>query len=207
MSDQKPFAEIIESSLHNWLAQSWQWNNFPASGSLVTIQAKKYLLFGIVYQVQTGSMDPIRYPFPYKKTEEELLQEQPQIFEFLKTTFSCLSVGYSVFAEATSDKKDENKIYYQLPPQPAQIHAFVQPTSRQQYQEFFKDTDYLHLIFSFSSILGNIDELLLAILKQLTENKVMTENIFEQFINTFCLLNGNDYCRLRLFLQRTNNLF
>ncbi len=94
LSPNKPFAEVIESSLHGWLAQSWQWDTFPSFGSIVTIQGKKRTHFGIVHQIQTGSMDPVRYPFPYQKTEEELLKEQPQIFEFLKTTFSCLIIGY-----------------------------------------------------------------------------------------------------------------
>ena len=79
------FSEVIDSSLHGFTAQSWQWDDFPAFGQLVTVQSGTRTLFGIVYQVHTGSMDPVRYPFPYQKTEAELLAEQPQIFEFLKT--------------------------------------------------------------------------------------------------------------------------
>ena len=78
----KPFAEVIESSLHTWLAQSWQWDETPTFGSLVTVTTPKWTLFGLVATVQTGSLDSMRHPFPYKKTHEELLTEQPQIFEF-----------------------------------------------------------------------------------------------------------------------------
>jgi len=63
------FAEVIESSIAGFLAQSWQWDNFPTFGSLVIIKEKRRTLFGIVHQVQTGSMDPMRYPFTYQKTE------------------------------------------------------------------------------------------------------------------------------------------
>src|SRR5690349_14278413 len=98
----KPFAEVIESSLHGFLAQTWQWDNFPAFGSLVTVTSNKRTHLAIVHQIKTGSMDPIRYPFPYQKTEEELLAEQPQIFEFLKTAFSCLTIGY----------QEKGKLYY-----------------------------------------------------------------------------------------------
>ncbi len=196
MAEIKPFAEIIQSSLTTWMAQSWQWNDFPIFGSLVTIETKKRILFGIVFQTQTGSMDPIRYPFPYKKTEEELLQEQPQIFEFLKTTFSCLTLGY-----------EENKsIYYQLVPEPPQIHAFVHNASESQYQQFFKSEQYLHLLFNFSGLIGNLDELLLALLKQLTLHNSLKEDHFSRFIETFSLLNGNDYRRMKLFLQRMDSL-
>ena len=89
----KPCAEIIESSLQTFLGQCWQWDIMPQFGSLVIAQNGNRPLFGLVYQIQTGSMDPTRYPFAYQKTHEELRAEQPQIFEFLKTSFSCLCVG------------------------------------------------------------------------------------------------------------------
>src|SRR6478609_5317855 len=88
------FAEVIESSLQGFTAQCWQWDNSPTFGSMVTIAGKKRTLFGLVHQMHTGSTDPVRYPFAYQKTEEELLREQPQIFAFLKTSFMCLIIGY-----------------------------------------------------------------------------------------------------------------
>ena len=137
MKDSNPFAEVIESSLHGWLAQSWQWNTFPPFGSLVIVETKKRTLFGIVHQIQTGSMAPVRYPFPYQKTEEELLEEQPQIFEFLKTTFSCLTIGYH----------EKSRLFYLIAPEPPQIHSFVSPASQEQSCRFFSNNHYLHLLF------------------------------------------------------------
>ena len=80
----KAFAEVIESSLGVFTAQCWQWDYFPEFGSLVQVKSGGDRILGVVIQVQTGSMDPMRYPFPYQKTEDELRKEQPQIFEFLK---------------------------------------------------------------------------------------------------------------------------
>lgn len=188
----KAFAEIIESSLTGWLAQSWQWDDFPAFGSMVTITTKKRVLFGIVHQIKTGSMDPVRYPFAYQKTEEELLAEQPQIFEFLKTTFSCLVLGY----------REAGKIMYQLAPEPPKIHAFVEPIENDLFKEFFYSNRYLHVLFGLSNQVVNLDELLLAILKQLEKYNILSKEKIEQFIEAFSLLNGNDYRRLKLFLQR-----
>lgn len=197
MENNKPFAEIIESSLTGWLAQSWQWDQFPSFGSLVVIQTKERTLFGIVHQIKTGSMDPIRYPFAYQKTEEELLQEQPQIFEFLKTTFSCLTIGF---------QEQENNIIYQLAPEPPKIHAFVHPASQQLYKKFFHTEQYLHILFGLANTLFNVDELLLAILKQLDDQKILTPPVVNNFIDTFSLLTGNDYRRLKLFLQRVQHI-
>jgi len=192
----KPFAEVIESSLTGWLAQSWQWDTFPSFGSLITVEDSKRTLFGIVHQIQTGSMDPTRYPFVYQKTEKELLKEQPQIFEFLKTTFSCLIVGYC----------EKGTIIYQLAPEPPKIHAFVSRVSQELQREFFSTNRYLHILFALSSQLFNIDELLLAILKHMADAKICNEEKIEQFVDTFRLLVGNDYRRLKLFLQRAENI-
>ena len=194
---QKPCAEIIESSLATWISQSWDWRTTPAFGSLVVVEHAPYILFGIVYHIQTGSMDPIRYPFAYQKTEEELLREQPQIFEFLKTTFSCVLVGY----------QEKGKIFYQLPPEPPRIHSFVAHASTMQYKHFFAHEQYLHVLFNISSTINNLDELLLALLKTMRAMNCITERSTEKFLETFSLLTGNDYRRMKLFLQRAHVFF
>lgn len=193
----KPFAEIIESSLHNWLAQSWEWDEFPQFGSLVTTESNNRMVFGIIYQVQTGSMDPIRYPFPYKKTEEELRREQPQIFEFLKTTFSCLTLGY---------QENHGNITYLIAPEPPKIHSFVTPIADNLAKQFFSSHNYLHILFGMSSGIGNVDELLLAVLKQQVALKIVSEESLDNFIQRYSLLIGNDYRRIKLFLQRAQPL-
>ncbi len=192
----KPFGEIIESSLGHFLAQSWNWNEMPSFGSLVAVQTKKRTLFGLVNQIQTGSMDPARYPFPYQKTHEELLAEQPQIFEFLKTTFTCTPLGY----------QERSKIYYVTPPEPPLIHSFVAPLEAQEGREFFASDNYLHLLFGANAHTGSLDDLLLAILKYQKDLGILKEEKVSSFIHTFSLLTGNDYRRLKLFLQRASDI-
>jgi hypothetical protein len=191
-----PFAEIIESSLHHWLSQSWQWNQFPVFGSLVTAKTKKRILFGIVYNIQTGSMDPTRYPFTYQKTEEELRTEQPQIFEFLKTTFSCIVVGY----------QEHNNIVYSVAPEPPTIHTFVSSASPSISKQFLSNYNYLSVLFGQAGTIGTMDELLLAILSYQKSLNVLTQEQLDAFITQFSLLTSNDYRRLKLFLQRVQNI-
>jgi len=196
MKNNKAFAEVIESSLQGWLAQSWQWNQFPTFGSLVAIETKKRTLFGVVHQVQTGSMEPMRYPFPYQKTQEELMRDQPQIFEFLKTTFSCLTLGY----------QEKGSMYYLTAPEPPPIHSFVMPMDQETARQFFCNPTYLHVIFGSANQLFNLDELLLALLKHQREVEVFSEKKINAFINAYSLLTGNDYRRLKLFLQRVEHI-
>jgi hypothetical protein len=194
--ESRAFAEIIESSLQGWVAQTWQWDNFPPFGSLVSVQQGSRTCIGLVHQVKTGSIDPVRAPFAYQKTEQELLQEQPQIFEFLKTTFSCLSLGYL----------ENGKLFYTLAPEPTKIHAFVAPASAQLSTQFYNSPDYLHLLFGFAHHVENIDELLLALLKNKAQIQLLTPAHLEGFMATYALLTGNDYRRIKLFLQRVQRI-
>lgn len=191
----KAFSEVIESSLHGFTAQCWQWDNFPAFGQLVTVAAGNRTLFGVVHQVLTGSMDPVRYPFPYQKTEEELLAEQPQIFEFLKTTFQCVIVGYQEGAG----------ILYLVAPEPAKIHTFVCPATPEQCRRFFNRQDYVHLLFGATALQG-VDELLLALMKHQATLGLVNDTMLNEFVENFSLLTGNDYRRLKVFLQRMASL-
>lgn len=185
------FAEVVESSLTSWTAQSWQWDTFPEFGSLVCVQTKKRTLFGIVNQINTGSMEPGRYPFTYQKTEEELLAEQPQIFEFLKTTFSCITLGFM----------EHEVMVHQRAPEPPKIHAFVGALTPEEYKQFFFSSNYLHLLFGAPGI-ENVDELLLALLRTAQKQQILCEDKLQEIIETTSLLIGNDYRRLKLLVQR-----
>lgn len=189
------FAEIVESSLSSWTAQSWEWDSFPEFGSIVMIPEKKRTLFGIVYDINTGSMESGRYPFPYKKTHEELLKEQPQIFEFLKTTFSCIALGY----------KEHDIIFHTFAPKPPKIHSFVGPLDSTDLKQFFISPNFLHLIFNNPHI-ENEDELILAIIKNLTKQNLLSSEKKDVLIETYSLLIGNDYKRIKLFLERVQNI-
>ncbi len=195
MNTSKPFAEIIESSLQTFTGQCWQWNKTPQFGSLVIVENGLTPIYGLVYQIQTGSMEPGRYPFPYQKTHEELMAEQPQIFEFLKTSFFCLALGY----------EQKSKIHYLMPPEPPKIHSFLTIASSEQYRLFFAQNSYLPLIFGYSGPI-NIDELLLALLKGQNEQKILKNEDLTDFIHTYSILTGGDYRRLKLFLSRTENI-
>lgn len=192
-----PFAEVIISSLQQWTAQSWQWNVRPDFASLMVVQDGNRTIFGLVQSIQTGSWQTERTPFPYQKTEEELLRDQPHIFEFLQTTFTCLTVGHV----------DEGlPIAYQYALQPPKIHAFVRPATPDEAQAFFSDDRYLTMIFGAQNDQCNLDELLLALLKQRSTESQLSHEQFKQFIDAYCLLTGNDYRRLKLFLHRAQPL-
>jgi hypothetical protein len=186
------FGEIIESSLNNFLAQSWRWDHAPSFGSLLVAHTETRTIFGLVSQVKTGSMDATRYPFAYQKTEEELRREQPQIFEFLKTTFSSIIIGY----------QEKGRIFYVLAPEPPKIHTMLRAASDQEYKNFFISDHYLSLLFSSGGMDIHIDELFLAIVRHHAQHGLLYQERLEHMVTTFSLLTNNDYVRLKLLLQR-----
>ncbi len=192
MDHKKPFAEIIESSLSSWQAQCWQWDDPPAYGSLLTISTPSRTLFGIVHDIVTGSTDTNRAVFTYKKNEEELKRDHPHIFEFLHTTFRCLALGYS----------ENNRIQYQLAPEPPKIHSFVSYATTEELTHLFAHEQYLHMLFTHAHQIFSLDDLLLSLIKRMNNLNLLNEERLQRFTATFSLLTANDYRRLKLFLQR-----
>jgi hypothetical protein len=189
------FAEILESNISSWRAQSWEWDKIPEFGSLVTATSNDRIIFGIIYDITTGPIDSIRQPVTYKKTEEELLAEQPQIFEFLATSFACIAIGYT----------ENEKMFYNIPPQPPKMHTFVDYATNKEYEQCFAHQHFLHILFN-SNIPFNIQELLLAIIKHQLHRKTLTKNSLNQFIESFFLLNKNNYLQTKMFLSRLQQL-
>src|SRR5688572_1232002 len=172
MKPNKPFAEIIESSLATWKAQCWSWDTFPAFGSLVVVERNTISHIGVVCGIETGALEQGRYPFTYQKTEEELMAEQPQIFEFLKTSFSCLTLGYTA----------GHTVYHQLAPEPPKIHSFVSPAPADLVNRFLASPAYLHLLFAAQGSC-NLDELILALVRYKAEHAPYTAQTLEKFID------------------------
>lgn len=189
------FSEILESSISSWQAQSWLWDAIPEFGSLVTATSNGRTIFAIIYDISTGPIDPIRQPVPYQKTEEELLKEQPQIFEFLTTSFSSITIGY----------QENGKFFYNLPPQPPKIHTFVHYATQEQYEQCFASEQFLYLLFN-STLPLNLQELLLAIIKHQLDRKTLTKKRLNAFIESFFMLNKNNYLQTKMFLSRLQQL-
>ena len=184
--------EVIESSLHIWQVQTWQWDTVPAFGSLVSVQSGDREIIGVVYGIETGSSDSSRVPQTYQKTEEELRREQPQIFSLLRTKVACLTLGY----------RQNGHIQYALAPQPPKIHAFVASVDSAESVEFLGKSLFLHTLFSCESMVDNLDELLVALVRECADKQILDALMIGEFVKTFSLLSGNDYRRLKLFLTR-----
>ncbi len=191
--------EIVESSLATWTAQAWNWKAFPPFGSLVVAHSGSSTIFGIVHSITTGALDGNRTPYIYQKTEAELLAEQPHIFAFLKTHFTCATIGF----------EKNGAIITQLSPEPPRIHAFVCLATIKHYNHFLHKADFLHVLFS-AQLTYPIEEILLAFIAHIITNNIIPaaqlREKLHSHIDTFYSSINNDYRRLSLFVQRIEQL-
>lgn len=198
MSAQHPaFAEIIESSIVQARGLCWTWSNLPHLGSLVKITQSPFILYGCIENIQTGSSDPLRQPFAYQKTEAELLQEQPQLFSFLQTTFTIKILGY---------RKGEAPFFYLLPPQPAKLHGFIEYVQPEECQAFFENPEFLNLFFIPNEQGIDVDELLLALLKHLQETIKIDASFIQRLCQYRASMQAIDYRGMKRFMQRLQHL-
>lgn len=186
--------EVIESSLSLTIGQCWKWNNLPTFASLVEMENNNQRIFGCVSDIRTESTDPSRKPFAYQKTEDELLAQQPQIFELLKSTFSVQIIGFQ-------DTTTKN-LFFQVPPQPCKIHSFIKPVDETTFAAIVSHPESLSLLFSFCDNPTRLEELLLALLCTMHKRNLLTKDFFRSFYENFAILNNNNYKRVKVFFER-----
>lgn len=191
------FGEIIESSITHFIFQTWDWKVQSPFGSVITVKNKDEIIYGIVYQIKTGSCQGDRQVHTYQKPLEELEVEQPHIFSFLKTTVYALPLGY----------KKNNTIIGALPLKPCLIHAFVSLAPVDELKTLFaKNCSYLNHLFALQQDLFSLDELLLGLIAFQESLDPFFKNNRETFLSAYSLLIGNDYTRLQFFVEKISQL-
>jgi hypothetical protein len=188
--------EVVNSSLSQWSTQAWQWDNCPEFGSVVVLESDEVHIFGVVYYIRTGSDDPTRQTFAYQKSEQELRQEQPQIFEFLKTEFSCVPLGYKV----------GNNFTYAMPMRPPKIHAFVRLATASELAELSSNVGIVQALFSQYTKIDYFEELLLAFIRYLKQYSLVSRQLLLQISEHLSLVTASDYRRLKLFMDRVGSI-
>jgi hypothetical protein len=183
-------AEVIESSTTEFAAQCRQLHGAPPFGSFVKVTSPLPIL-AMIYDVSTGSADVNRRPIAYGKTEEELRQEQPQIFELLRTEIKAKIVGYIA----------DSRIHQMLPPQPPNLHTFVYTCTPEEICTFTERFDYFRMLNSLGGVLA--DELLIAAVRQTCAARDTSDRTaFIRAGKELARLLRDDYDRLESILRR-----
>jgi len=191
------FGEVIESSITEFVFQTWHWKTRCPFGSVVLVENQHELIYGLVYQIKTGSDEPGRQPYIYQKSLSELEKEQPHIFSFLKTTVSAIPFGY----------KFQGGLIPELPQNPCLIHAFVRfPEDSEVITLLTTHYSYVQNLFALQLNLFNIDALLYSLLCYQKNIDALFEVNVAKFLSAYSSAIGNDYRRLHFFVQKVSLL-
>ena len=193
---QDPFAEVIESSSIKIVAQCWNNDIIPSFGEFIAVRGETRTIYALVHYVHTDFGDMPRRPTPFKKTLAELKREQPQIFEFLASTFMCIPIAYTRKAITI----------HALPPEPPRIHEFIFPLTITELEILFDKKYFLMHVFGMQQQLSNIDELLLACIRFVHQKKQFPLPYYVDLLDTYALLVNNEYKRVKLFAQRLEKI-
>lgn len=188
--------EVVYGSISQWTSQAWRWNDCPEFGSVICLEDGKNQIFGVVYHIKTGSDDQVRQAFAYQKTQDELHQEQPQIFEFLKTDFSAIPICY----------RNGNDLIYAMPVRPPQLHAFVRLATNLELAQILNHSGAVYALFSQYHKIEYFEELLLALLRYLGRFGLVSRGLLMQISEQLSLVTANDYRRLKMFMDRVGEM-
>ena len=162
MADEKRVGEVIEACTVDFVAQCYELYQSPPLGSLVKSRwEENQYLYGVVYSVMTGGIEPGRRPIARGKNEPndaEVYHSNPQLAKLLRSEFRCLVIGHKLNA----------RIFQFLPPRPARIHGFVYPCKEEEVKEFSQSFDFLNTLLK-AKLDISVEELAGATLRQISQ--------------------------------------
>jgi len=181
--------EILESSTREIMAECKLDTQPPPLGTLIKINTKPMIL-GIVYNVFTYCIEAGRRPTAYGLTAEELQEEQPQIFELLKTGFQAVIVGFY-----------EDDTYYQFsPPLPPPLHSFAYICGEDEIRIFTEEKDFIRVLLTTNK--GQSDEIIISFIRQAWIAHKKDQNVLIDFGKELSILLKDDYDRLKSIMKR-----
>ena len=181
--------EVVESGTKGFVARTRRVGEAPHFGSFVRAGAAAPV-YGLVYEIITGSREPGRKPDAYDMSIEELRREQPQIFELLKTEFHVLTLGYL----------DSGKIRFALSPLPPPIHSFVYECTDEEKEALSSEDFFLRAIISSPNV--PVDDLIISSLLSAQEVRKNDRDFIVRMGKSLSRYLKDDYERLSSILRR-----
>jgi hypothetical protein len=181
--------EIVESGTKGFIARSPRVGYAPPFGSFVRTDSG-FPVYGLVYEIITGSREPGRKTDAYDMSIDELKREQPQIFELLKTEFHVLTLGYL----------DGGKIRFSLSPFPPPIHSFVYECTDREKEALSSEDFFLRAIISSPNVPA--DDLIISSLLSAQRARKDDKDFMVRMGKSLSRFLKDDYERLASILRR-----
>lgn len=150
--------EVLESNTTTLKAQVPPDVDPPAFGAWVKVRQQPGMtIYGVVGMIEQGSLMPSRRATALGRSTDELVKEMPQVMALLRTSFTAVIIAY---------KDQQERLHQTLPPNPAAIHGFVEPCSKEEICAFGAPFDFLRTMVQSADTSAPVDDLIVAMLRQ-----------------------------------------
>jgi hypothetical protein len=194
MDAMNKIGEVIETGSAEFTAQCYKLDQAPPLGSLVKTQDKSGEIYGVVYNIETHSLEPGRRVVARgenMEVEEEIFAANPQLSRLLTTDFRVLVVGHV----------EGKSWHHYLPPKSASIHSFVYTCQLDEVRAFTQSLDFLSLVVN-ARIPVPVDEVAGACLRYASQTHQDPDAFLVKAGKELaCMLSG-DIHRLNSILKR-----
>jgi len=191
---EKRVGEVIKAGSAEFIAQCYQLDEAPPLGCLVKTQGKPGHIYGVVYDVETQSLEPGRRVVARGEkldSKDEVFAANPQLSRLLATDFKVLVVG----------QVDGKKQRYYLPPTSAAIHSFVYICQTEEVRSFTESLDFLSLLL-YSRIMVPVDEVVASCLRHASLTHPDVDAFLVKAGKELARVLSNDINRLNSLLKR-----
>jgi hypothetical protein len=191
--------EVVQSATTHFVAQALRADGdsltmpkAPPFGAFVRVALEEEALevYGLVYHVETTSVDAVHRPMALNMSRQELREQQPQIFGLLRTDFSVVVTGF----------RQDGQVFHYLPPFPPMVHDFVYPCEADEVAALTERLDFLRTLITFRQ--APTDELVASCLRQVFRLRGGDRAFMVGAGRTLTNLLKNDYDRLSAIMER-----
>jgi len=190
----KRVGEVIKAASAEFTAQCYKLDEAPPLGCLVKTQSKPGDIYGVVYDVETQSLEPGRRVVARGEkleSKDEVFAANPQLSRLLATDFKVLVVGQA----------EGRGWHYYLPPRSASIHSFVYACTPEEVRGFTQSLDFLSLLVN-ARILVPVDEVVGSCLRYAGLTYTDPDEFLVKAGKELARLLSNDINRLNSLLKR-----
>lgn len=154
-----PVGEIIETSVAEFTSQACRFGEAPPFASFVKAALAERTVYGLVYAIHSGSLDPGGRPVMRGRDgvrDAQIYAENPDLEQVLRTEFTALAIGFAehdappggggsngTYA-ASSTRRSAFRPY--LPPQPPPLHWSVRACSTDETVRLTDGLEYFRTV-------------------------------------------------------------
>jgi hypothetical protein len=186
-----PVGEIVATSVAEFTAQAYSLGGAPPFGSFVRVTANGLSVFGVVYAISSGSLDPGGRPVVRGREglrDQAIYDQNPDLELVLRTEFSALIVGH-----------DDGRLRTYPPPAPPPLHWSVYASDEAESRRLTERLDYLRLILSAPN--APADSLLAANIRRCNAVWPVEDGFLIRAGRELATMLQRDYARLQAIIR------